>query len=344
MHRKRKFLGLSISFLLLCSPIFAADQPALNPTSQTLTIYTYDSFVAKGGIGDFLIQKFKERTGADLKVIAPGDAAQVVAEIEREQKSKKGLRGELVVGIDLPLFERIRLLTRPLPFQMDKIRERYRKKEFTRLVPEDFLPFDYGYFAFIENKNLVKKSPKVWADFLHPTLKKKLLIEDPRTSTPGLAFFLFMHSLFSKDGSKLWKNLRENTLTLTPGWSAAYALFLKGEAPYVWSYTTSEAYHRAQKETHYRAVILEEGHPLQIEGAAILKDTPLVTSFLQLLISDEVQAKIPETQWMYPILKDVGLPPSFKEIKEPSKISVMPRNPIEIEEILKSWKTAVSEF
>ena len=80
-----------------------------------LTIYTYDSFVAEGGIGKLLAKRFREKTGAELKFIAPGDAALAVAQADRDGRSKQGFRGEILVGIDQALFERVRLITKQLP-------------------------------------------------------------------------------------------------------------------------------------------------------------------------------------------------------------------------------------
>ena len=205
----------------------------------------------------------------------------------------------------------------------------------------------------MENKALVAKSkpriktPTTWSGFLDGNLRKKLILEDPRTSTPGLGFILFMHSIFEKSGkmtgSSLWKKIQSNTLTVTPGWSQAYSLFLSGEAPYVWSYTTSEAYHAKENQNDFKAVQMKEGHPIQIEGAVILKSTKLAIPFLELLISKEIQEKVPETQWMYPVV-DVELPASYKNVKEPGTAKINPVNMMEIDEIQRSWKSTVSEF
>ena len=173
--------------------------------------------------------------------------------------------------------------------------------------------------------------------------QKKLLLEDPRTSTPGLGFVLLIDALYGKasDVAARWLDVRRSTLTLAPGWSQAYGLFLKGEAPYVWSYTTSEAYHLSQHETWYRAVILPEGHPVQVEGAALLRDTQLARAFLSLLLSPEIQTAIPTTQWMYPV-RETKLPGAFESVREPARALEPPAKASDLDRALATWKSAVS--
>lgn len=112
---------------------------------------------------------------------------------------------------------------------------------------------------------------------------------------------------------------------MAPSWDSAYGLFVKGEAPLVWSYTTSQAYHRAQGETAYRAIVLEEGAPLQVEGAVMMKGIQgetrkLAESFLEFLISPAVQERVATAQWMYPSVKGTVLPASYSGISRPSKV------------------------
>jgi thiamine transport system substrate-binding protein len=116
---------------------------------------------------------------------------------------------------------------------------------------------------------------------------------------------------------------------VTKGWSEAYGLFLKGEAPMVLSYTTSPAYHVMMENTdRYKAVIFAEGNYLQVEVAARLKnsDQPeLARRFLAFLTSRAAQEKLPTTNWMYPVV-DLGeaLPRAFRDLKLPEKTLLMP--------------------
>ena len=103
--------------------------------------------------------------------------------------------------------------------------------------------------------------------------RKKLVIQDPRTSSIGLSFLLWTQALFpGKAFDEIWKGLSRQVLTVAPSWTGAYGLFLKKEAEFVVSYTTSPAYHREkEKQDFIKAIPFPEGHYRQVEGAAIVK-------------------------------------------------------------------------
>ena len=90
----------------------------------------------------------------------------------------------------------------------------------------------------------------------------------------------------------------------------------KGEAPLVISYTTSPAATvEYNGSTTYKALVFDEGHPMQVEGAAILKNAKNpdgAKKFMDFFISNEAQSVLPLTQWMYPANKNVDLPESYK--------------------------------
>jgi thiamine transport system substrate-binding protein len=140
---------------------------------------------------------------------------------------------------------------------------------------------------------------------------------DPRTSTPGLGFAAWTVAVFGDKVNDYWKALKPNILTMAPGWSAGYGLFTSGEAPLVISYTTSPAYHvEYDKTDRYQALIFDEGHPMQVEGAGILKGAPNeagAKKFMDFFITEEAQNTLPLTQWMYPANKNVVLPDSYKQ-------------------------------
>ena len=90
---------------------------------------------------------------------------------------------------------------------------------------------------------------------------KKLILMDPRTSTPGLGFAAWTIAVFGSDYESYWQKLKPAVLTMASGWSSGYGLFTKGEAPLVVSYVTSPAYHiYADKTNRYRALVFSEGH------------------------------------------------------------------------------------
>ena len=129
--------------------------------------------------------------------------------------------------------------------------------------------------------------------------EQKIVIQDPRTSSPGLGLLLWIKAVYGDQAGEAWTKLSKRVLTVTPGWSEAYGMFTKGEAPLVLSYTTSPAYHMVAENTdRYRAAAFPEGHYMQIEVAGILKSSAnkkLAREFLAFMTGPGFQDHIPQT-------------------------------------------------
>ena len=124
------------------------------------------------------------------------------------------------------------------------------------------------------------------------------------------------------------RKLKDRVLTVTPGWSEAYGLFTKGEAPMVLSYTTSPAYHMVAESTdRYQAAAFSEGHYIQIEVAGMTKsakEPALAKDFLSFMTGPEFQSIIPTTNWMMPVAATKEpLPEAFGKLVNPEKTYLM---------------------
>jgi thiamine transport system substrate-binding protein len=193
---------------------------------------------------------------------------------------------------------------------------------------DTFVPFDYGHFAIVYDTEKVKNPPKSLKELVDGDPSEKLVIEDPRTSTPGLGLLLWVKSVYGDQAPAAWSKLKKRILTVTPGWTEAYGMFTKGEVPMVLSYTTSPAYHMIEeKSQRYQAASFSEGHYIQIEVAAISKASSqpdLARSFLQFMVSPAFQSIIPTTNWMMPAAKTgEALPPEFATLVQPTKTFLM---------------------
>ena len=94
----------------------------------------------------------------------------------------------------------------------------------------------------------------------------KILIQDPRSSTPGLGLLLWIKTVYGDKAADVWEKLSARIVTVTKGWSEAYGMFMEGQAQMVLSYTTSPAYHIAVEETDkYKAAPFADGHYMQVE-------------------------------------------------------------------------------
>jgi thiamine transport system substrate-binding protein len=211
-----------------------------------------------------------------------------------------------------------------------------------------FVPFDWGWFAFVYDKTRVKQVPHSFRELADSKLK--VVIEDPRSSTPGLGLLLWVKDAYGDKAADIWKGLADNIVTVTPGWSEAYGLFLKGEADMVLSYTTSPAYHLiAEQDDSKAAAPFDEGHYMEVEVAGKLATSQhpqLADEFLKFITSDAFQSVIPETNWMYPaVTPKAGLPKGFETLLTPAKTLLYPADQVPAirKEALEEWRAALSQ-
>lgn len=285
---------------LLSANVFAAD---------TLTVYTYSSFTAEWGPGPKIKQAFEKACDCTLNLVPLEDGVAILNRLRLEGNHSKA---DLVLGLDDALISEAKQsgLFAPHPAKLDGIK-----------VPggwqdDTFVPYDYGYFAFVYDKDKLKQPPKSLEDLVErPDLK--VIYQDPRTSTPGQGLMLWMKSVYGDKAPAAWAELAKKTVTVTKGWSEAYGMFLDGEADMVLSYTTSPAYHLiAENKPQYQAAAFEEGHYRQVEVAAKLKSAKqekLADQFLQFMVSPAFQQEIPTGNWMYPVI-DTPLPKGFEQM------------------------------
>lgn len=282
-----------------------------------LTVYTYESFTAEWGPGPKIEAAFEKQCSCDLEFVSVADG---VALLNRLKLEGANTTADVVLGLDTNLTDEAKATGLFSPHATDIS---------TLSVPGNFsddvfIPYDYAHFAIVYDTEKVKNPPKSLAELIASDPDQKLVIEDPRTSTPGLGFVLWMKSVYGDKAGEEWKKLAPKILTVTPGWSEAYGLFTKGEADMVLSYTTSPAYHMiAEKTERYQAASFDEGHYLQIEvvgqttkGAA----NPLAKEFLSFVTSAAFQDLIPENNWMFPAGKtSMALNPVFDKMVKPAK-------------------------
>jgi thiamine transport system substrate-binding protein len=282
-----------------------------------LTVYTYDSFVSDWGPGPAVEKAFEEVCGCDLKLVGAGDGAALLARVKLE-----GARSDadIVLGLDTNLTA---AAAETGLFAPSGVRADY-------ALPvswEDplFVPYDWGYFAFVHNADAAAPG-----DFKALAASdKKIVIQDPRSSTPGLGLLLWVKAAYGEDAPAIWEGLADNVVTVTKGWSEAYGMFLEGEADMVLSYTTSPAYHLiAEEDSSKAAAPFAEGHYMQVEVAGKLAATDqpeLADQFLSFMVSDAFQSIIPTTNWMYPaVTPAAGLPEGFETLVTPDKSLLLP--------------------
>ena len=150
----------------------------------------------------------------------------------------------------------------------------------------------------------------------------RIVIQDPRTSTPGLGLLTWIKSIYGKNSTLEWKKLNKKIVTVTKGWTDSYYnIFLTGEADMVLSYSTSPAAHKMfENNNDYSSINFTEGNYLSIEFAGILKSSQnksAARNFINFILSEDFQSVIPSTNIMYPAIEINNLPEAFKSIEIP---------------------------
>jgi thiamine transport system substrate-binding protein len=313
---------------LFAASMALADQPVL-------TVLTYDSFVSDWGPGPAVEAAFEAECGCDLKFAGAGDGAAMLARLKMEGERSEA---DIVLGLDTNLTAEAKATGLFAPHGVTA--------DLTVPVAwadDTFLPFDWGWFAFVGLAG--KEYPTDFKALAESYLK--VVIQDPRSSTPGLGLLMWVKAAYGAEAAQVWADLADNIVTVTPGWSEAYGLFLEGEADLVLSYTTSPAYHLiAEEDAGKVALPFDEGHYLQVEVAGKLAgtdQTELADKFLAFMTSPAFQSVIPTTNWMYPATA-VELPKGFETLIQPAKSLLMTADEAQAarEGALEEWRAALS--
>lgn len=298
---------------------------------NTLTIYTYDSFAADWGPGPKIEQAFEAKCGCDVNFVALDDGVSILNRLRLEGGNSKA---DIVLGLDNNLMAEAKKIGLLTEHNVDTA---------NTVLPNGwsdttFVPYDYGYFAFVYNKEKLANPPKSMKELVETRDDLKVIYQDPRTSTPGQGLMLWMKSIYGDDVTQAWQKLASKTVTVTKGWSEAYSMFLNGESDLVLSYTTSPAYHLiAENDSKFATANFSEGHYMQVEVAAKVKgskNSELADKFMDFILSDEFQSAMPTGNWMYPVT-DVELPKGFETLSVPSKSLSFSAD--EVAKMRKSW-------
>jgi thiamine transport system substrate-binding protein len=308
MHKVFQLFSSTALALLLSFTVQAA--------TPTLVIYTYDSFTSEWGPGPLVKAAFEAQCACNLELVGLEDGVSMLNRLKLEGSNS---RADLLLGIDTSLTAEARASGLFAPHRLTM-----KKSSLPEPWQDDlFLPYDYGYFAFVYNKERLGSPPSSLRQLVEDEQGPSILVQDPRTSTPGLGLLLWVKKVFGDESDQAWARLSKRIVTVSKGWSEAYGLFLKGEADMVLSYTTSPAYHLiAEQDTRFAAASFSEGHYQQIEVAGVVRSSQqqqLARDFLEFMLSDSFQSIIPTTNWMYPAtLARSELPVGFELLIAPS--------------------------
>lgn len=345
----------------LAPPVSPVATPAASAapaaaTGRKLTVMTHDSFSASQEV----IDKFQAQCGCTVTFLKSGDAGLA---LNKAILSKDHPLADVFYGVDNTFLGRALQAGIFQPYNsamLAQVPADLKLDETNNLLPVDFghvnLNYDKAYFTA---KKLTV--PQSLRDLTKPDYKGLLVVENPATSSPGLAFLLTTVAVFGEKSSytylDFWRDLRQNDVRVVDGWENAYNQQFsagpgKGERPIVVSYATSPAaevyYANPQPSEAPTGNIVPSGESFrQVEFVGILKGTAnpdLARMWVDFMLGPTFQADIPLQMWVYPSRADTPLPDVFlKFAKQPSNPATIAPAQIDAgrEAWLKGWTDTV---
>ncbi|WP_232549083.1 thiamine ABC transporter substrate binding subunit [Propioniciclava soli] len=298
-----------------------APTPTTSPTptaseSTTLTVVTHDSFA----LSQELLDEFAAQTGYTVTYVAPGDAGSLTNQLVLTKDSPLG---DVVFGIDNTFAGRALDEDVVVPYVAEALPEQeaatFAADDTHRLTPIDFgdvcINADLAWFA--EHELGV---PTTLEDLADPAYRDLLVVSSPATSSPGLAFLIATVEAQGEDGYlDYWQRLRDNGLLVAQDWTEAYTVQFSGSSgqgprPLVLSYATSPSFEVVDGATHTGALLGTCFRQVEYAGViAGAQNEVGAQKFIEFLLSDAVQADIPEQMYMYPVQRSVELPAEWVE-------------------------------
>ena len=316
---QRGALGLVALALLAACTTSRDSSPATDAGPVTVKLLTHDSFDVTRSV----LRGFEERTGISVQIVPVGDAGQLANRLILEAGNPEG---DVAFGIDNNQLADVLGNDVFAPSSVPglaSVPDRY-----TALDPSlRAVPIDHGEVCV--NDDLAAFSggaPATLEDLADPRFRGQLVVENPATSTPGLAFLLATVAAFGDPGfEQYWRDVRANDVTVVDGWERAYFGEFSGASggdgthPLVVSYATSPVaevvYADPPVDTAPTGVLTETCYE-QVEFAGVLEGTEqpaAAAEVLDFLLSRGFQEDIPLRMFVYPVSSDADVPAVFRE-------------------------------
>lgn len=303
-----------------------------NPNAIPLVVVTHDSFA----VSDDVLNEFEQANNANVQILKSGDAGAALNKAILAGTSNP--LGDAMFGVDNTFLSRALQADLFQPYKpsgADAIPDAYKLDPQFRLTPIDWgdvcLDYDIGWF---QSKNI--PPPQNLDDLTKPTYKSLLVVENPATSSPGLAFLLATISTYGQDKYlSYWTQLRANDVAVSDGWDDAYnnqfSYNGKGTRPLVVSYATdpgADVFFSNGKLTQpgIGTVTSDNACFRQIEFAGVFKNAKqpaLARKFIDFMISQRFQEDVPTQMFVFPVNPHAQLP-------DFTKFDPTPKNPAQL--------------
>lgn len=340
MFKRLALLGICLLLLAACGTSAeesagteetapAEEEPAAELEATTLRVMSHDSF----NISEETLDAFEAETGITVEVFGAGDAGEA---LNKAILAKDAPLADILYGVDNTFLSRALENELFIPYDsplLDKVNEQFKLAPNNEALPVDFgdvcLNYDIAWFA--ENG---LEPPQTLDDLIDPAYADLTVVENPATSSPGLAFLLATIAQYGEDGYlTYWEQLNDNGVLVTNGWSEAYygefTAASEGSRPIVVSYASSPPAEVIFAENELTeaptAAVVSDGSCFrQIEFVGILQGTEneaAAQQFIDYMLGVTFQEDIPLNMFVYPVNKDAQLPDQF------AAYSVLPENP-----------------
>lgn len=307
------------------STVPAGTSPA---PSAPLVVMTHDSF----NVSEDVLAAFTAETGISVEFLKAGDAGTV---LNQAILSKDAPLADVLFGVDNTFLSRALAADLFIPYASPALAAIPAELQ---LDPSNrLLPIDHGYVVINYDKAALaaagRTPPASLEDLARPEWRGQLVVQNPATSSPGLAFLLATIAHFGEDGGytwqDFWRDLRANEVYVAQGWSEAYYTQFSGSSgagpyPLVVSYATSpaaEVFFSEGKlsEPPTGNLLVPGGSFRQVEFVGILRGTrneEAARRFVDFMLSPAFQADIPLQMFVYPANPATPLPEVFQQFAE----------------------------
>lgn len=291
--------------------------------AESITLVAYESFPTEGTPINDQLAVFTEQTGIDVEVLIAGDTGTMLSKAELTAGNPEG---DVMWGIDSTFLSRAIGSDIFEPYAangLDTV-----PSGLTDLVPNsEATPVDFGDVCLNYDigalEGLGTAPPVSLADLTKPEYKDLLVVQNPASSSPGLAFLLATIDEYGEDGwQDYWSELVDNGVQVVDGWTAAYYeqfSYAGGDRPLVVSYGSSPPFEVLFAETPLDTAptgVVEETCYRQVEFAGVLAGTEYPTEAQQLIdfmLTDDFQAALPLNVFVFPANSDVELDQTFQD-------------------------------
>ena len=313
----KRLLLLFLTLLAACSPEATATPQSTEP--QTITVMTHDSFSVSEGV----VKSFEEANHAKVVFLQSGDAGAV---LNKAILTKDAPLADVLFGVDNTFLSRALegdIFDAYESPALSEIPDAFKLDASNRVLPVDYgdvcVNYDKVYFS---DKDLAV--PQSLEDLTKPEYEGLLVVENPATSSTGLAFMLATVAHFGDSFTEYWQALKDNGVVVVDGWETAYytnfsASSGRGPQPMVVSYGTSPAVEvvyaeKPMDDAPTASILGPDTCFRQIEFVGILKgakNRSLAETFVDFMLSEQFQEDVPLQMFVYPVYPNAALPDEF---------------------------------